>query len=253
MLESKIAAYTIMVLAGLFGWVSLLVFMVFLFVGSLNIVSLGFDTRSALWLDAGLCLLFFVQHSVMVRKFVRRWQAKLVPEEYGAAIYAIFSGLVLLAMVVFWQSVQWPIIEFHGVYRIPFRALFLLSVAGFAWGVRSFKSFDPFGVSLIRHRLRGTQPRPQPFVAVGPYRWVRHPLYLFMLFMIWSCPALTMDRLMFNLLWTVWIGVVGTILEERDLVAEFGDIYREYQRKVPMLIPFRIPPPVESHNKPDGD
>jgi hypothetical protein len=29
----------------------------------------------------------------------------------------------------------------------------------------------------------------------------------------------------------------GTFLEERDLIAEFGDTYRAYQRQVPMLIP----------------
>ena len=37
-------------------------------------------------------------------------------------------------------------------------------------------------------------------------------------------------------LWTAWI-VIGSILEERDLVFEFGDVYREYQRRVPMFIP----------------
>jgi methanethiol S-methyltransferase len=249
MLESKSAAYTTMFLAGLLGRVSLLGFMVFLFWGSLNLVSLGLATSAALWLDAGLCFLFFVQHSVMVRKSYRRWQAKLVPAEYGDAIYAIFSSLPLLALVVFWQRLEWPLIEAHGVYRIPFHAMFVLSVVGFAWGVKAFKSFDPFGARPIRHRLRGTEARPEPFVAAGPYRWVRHPLYLFMIIMIWSCPDLTMDRLLFNLLWTAWIVVIGTIMEERDLVAEFGDTYREYQRRVPMLIPFRVPPPDES---PDG-
>ena len=74
------------------------------------------------------------------------------------------------------------------------------------------------------------------FVVKGPYRWVRHPLYLFMILMIWSSPNLTMDRLLFNGLWTVWI-VIGSILEERDLIFEFGDVYREYQQRVPMFIP----------------
>jgi protein-S-isoprenylcysteine O-methyltransferase Ste14 len=77
-------------------------------------------------------------------------------------------------------------------------------------------------------------------VVQGAYRWVRHPLYLVVLLMIWSYPVLTVDRLLFNLLWTIWI-VVGAVLEERDLVADFGDDYREYQRKVPMLVPTRIP------------
>ena len=58
--------------------------------------------------------------------------------------------------------------------------------------------------------------------------------------MFWTCPDMTYDRLLFNLAWTCWI-VVGSILEERDLVAEFGDAYVRYQQKVPMLLPYRAP------------
>jgi len=58
-----------------------------------------------------------------------------------------------------------------------------------------------------------------------------------MILMIWSCPDLTADRLLFNLLWTVWI-VIGSYFEESDLIIEFGDAYREYQKRVPMLVPF---------------
>jgi len=75
-----------------------------------------------------------------------------------------------------------------------------------------------------------------PFTVAGPYRWVRHPLYLFTILMIWSCPDLTRDRLLFNLLWTVWI-VIGSYFEEIDLIVEFDDAYREYQKRVPMLVP----------------
>jgi protein-S-isoprenylcysteine O-methyltransferase Ste14 len=65
---------------------------------------------------------------------------------------------------------------------------------------------------------------------------VRHPLYLFMLLLIWSTPRFSTDQLLFNVLWTVWI-IVGTRLEERDLLVEFGQTYREYQASVPMLMP----------------
>ena len=81
---------------------------------------------------------------------------------------------------------------------------------------------------------------PPVMVVKGAYRWVRHPLYLAVLLMIWSYPVLTVDRLLFNMLWTLWI-VTGTVLEERDLVAGFGDEYRDYERNVPMLLPTRIP------------
>ncbi|MEJ2718947.1 MAG: hypothetical protein P8182_17760 [Deltaproteobacteria bacterium] len=70
---------------------------------------------------------------------------------------------------------------------------------------------------------------------------MRHPLYFACILLIWSSPDLTADRLLFNILWTVWI-VIGTVLEERDLVASFGEAYRDYQRNVPMLIPYRIRP-----------
>jgi protein-S-isoprenylcysteine O-methyltransferase Ste14 len=65
-------------------------------------------------------------------------------------------------------------------------------------------------------------------------------MYLVVLLMIWSYPVLTTDRLLFNVLWTTWI-VIGTVLEERDLTADFGNDYREYQRNVPMLLPTRMP------------
>jgi protein-S-isoprenylcysteine O-methyltransferase Ste14 len=57
--------------------------------------------------------------------------------------------------------------------------------------------------------------------------------------MIWSYPDLTLDRLLLNVLFTGWV-IAGILLEERGLVASYGDAYRRYQRKVPMLIPWRI-------------
>jgi protein-S-isoprenylcysteine O-methyltransferase Ste14 len=66
-----------------------------------------------------------------------------------------------------------------------------------------------------------------------------------MLLLIWSCPEVSIDRFLFNILWTVWI-VVATLLEERDLVDGFGEDYLEYQSKVPMLLPRRLKPSLSS-------
>ena len=120
------------------------------------------------------------------------------------------------------------------------RILFILAIAGFAWGVRALGSFDTFGIRPVVALLRNSQTRQYPFVVKGPYRWVRHPLYFFTLVLFWSCPAITPDRLLFNVLWTVWV-VLATFLEERDLVSQFGDSYVQYQREVPMIFPWRIP------------
>ncbi len=235
------AAHMTIILAVFVGWVSLLAFLALLVFGPLGLLDLGLGRIGLLWLDAGLSFLFFIQHSVMIRSSFRTRASQLVHEDYFGALYTVASGIALLAVAVFWQESDVTIISAHGVTRWLLRAVPLACVAGFVWGVRSLKFFDPFGIRTITNRLRGKEPRSMPLVAAGPYRWVRHPLYLFIILMIWSYPDLTADRLVFNVLWTAWI-VVASVLEERDLVAEFGDSYRKYQRAVPMLVPYRVPP-----------
>lgn len=51
-------------------------------------------------------------------------------------------------------------------------------------------------------------------------------------------PDVTADQLLLSVAWSAWIWG-ATMLEERDLVAEFGESYRAYQRQVPMLVPWR--------------
>jgi protein-S-isoprenylcysteine O-methyltransferase Ste14 len=218
---SRSTAYVIICLAVLFGAGSLMAFLLFLLTGSPQLLSLNFHASKVLWWDAGLSIAFFIQHSGMIRRSFRKRLAHFLPQEYEGAVYAIVSGIVLLAVIVLWQKAAPVFTVSRGVFRWLFYVVYLLSFAGFICGVRALKVFDPYGLRPILGRLRGRKPRPMLFVLRGPYRWVRHPLYLFMILMIWSCPDLTSDRLLFNGLWTVWI-VIGSILEERDLVLEFA-------------------------------
>jgi protein-S-isoprenylcysteine O-methyltransferase Ste14 len=234
-------AYVVLFLAVLFGGGSLMAFLVFLVTGSPELISLDFHASEVLWWDAGLSMAFFIQHSGMVRRSFRQQLAHFLPVEYESVIYAIVSGIGLLAVIVLWQKSAPAFWVSHGVFRWLFYVLYFLSLVGFIWGIRALKVFDPYGLRPILGRLRGRKLRPMLLSVRGPYRWVRHPLYLFMILMIWSCPDLSTDRLLFNGLWTVWM-VIGSILEERDLVLEFGDVYREYQRRVSMLIPRRVRP-----------
>jgi len=238
---SRFVSYVVLILTYLVGAVSLLVWMVFLFQGSLNLVNLGLGEVAGLGLNASLSLAFFIQHSVMIRRSFRRWLAKFIRAEYHGALFTIASGFVLLILVAFWQESAYVLAASQGTIRWMMRAVFILAILGFYWGFRALGSFDGFGLSPILNNLGGKNPPSMPFIVRGPYRWVRHPLYFFCLLLIWSCPDLSLDRLLFNVLWSTWI-LVGSVLEERDLVADFGKSYRDYQRKVPMLIPWRIRP-----------
>jgi len=231
------------------GSVSLLLFAYFVLLGSPFFLPIANSHAARLVFDSLLCLGFFVQHSGMIRRGPKNRIAKCVGAMYQPAVYSIASGAALITVVLLWQPTNEFLFRLRGSARWFSVCLALLAVAGFVWGVRSLGVFDPFGTLPIKAALRGTRVPSVPLVTRGPYRYVRHPLYLFMLVFIWSTPRLSTDQLLFNVLWTGWI-VLGTKLEERDLRADFGQTYREYQLTVPMLIPSRGKSPEHPRSRP---
>ena len=79
--------------------------------------------------------------------------------------------------------------------------------------------------------------RPLTLTTSGLYRIVRHPIYVGTLVAFWATPDMTVGHLLFAV-WATAYTLLGTILEERDLVRMFGDGYRDYQRRIRMLLPF---------------
>ena len=235
--DSKPLAYAVLVLSVLLGGASLLGFALVLAVGPFELVSLGLGPAAALAWDAGLCLVFFVQHSGMIRRPFRERLGRVLPEHFHPAAYSIASGLALLPLVIAWQRAGPALLTVDGPSRWALRSLFVLAGVVFLWAVRSLRSFDTFGLEPLLARQRAGEPRRMPLAIRGPYCYVRHPLSSLFLVLLWACPDVTADRLLLNGLFSGWI-VVGSILEERDLVGEFGEAYRAYQRQVPMLVPW---------------
>ena len=238
---SRILSYFLLVLAYVVGCASLGLFGLFLWAGPHPIADLKLALPIALAFDALLSTGFFLQHSGMIRRSIRARFAAVIPDCYYSVVYAIASGVVLLLLAVLWQPSRLGVLSLDAPLRWLVRGAFLAAMAGMVWGFGSLRFFDPLGSAPLLAHLRGTPMPATPLTIRGPYRWVRHPIYAFFLLMVWASPDVTADRLLFNVLWTIWM-VVGTRLEERDLAGEFGEPYKKYQRSVPMLVPSSLRP-----------
>lgn len=92
-----------------------------------------------------------------------------------------------------------------------------------------------------RFKIRSQLSAPQTLEAgslniKGIYRWIRDPFLLSGLVMIWLTPIMTVNLLVIYLLTTVYL-FIGSLHWEKRLVAQFGDEYREYQKRVHRIIP----------------
>jgi protein-S-isoprenylcysteine O-methyltransferase Ste14 len=191
----------------------------------------------ALLVNALLLGLFAIPHSVMARPGFKRWWTRIVPAAVERSTYVLVSSLLLFLLYWGWEPMTGAVwtVE-HPVGRI---ALQLVCAAGWAlalWSTCVIDHFELFGLRQVYARLRGTQPTPRAFMEPGPYRYVRHPLMVGFLVAFWATPDMSLGHLLFSIATTGYI-VAATVLEERDLVAALGEPYRDYQKRVPMLLP----------------
>lgn len=191
----------------------------------------------ALPINVGLLGLFGVQHSVMARPAFKRWWTRWVPTTIERSTYVLLASSVLLVLYWQWRSMPGHIWE---VRQPAGRAtLWLLFWAGWAMVLSAtfmINHFDLFGLRQVYLAWRGKPYSDLVFRTHLLYRLVRHPLMLGFLVAFWAAPTMTAGHLLFSVGTTAYI-LIALHFEERDLTAQLGERYRDYQRRVPKLIP----------------
>jgi protein-S-isoprenylcysteine O-methyltransferase Ste14 len=214
------------------------------FVGNL-VVPKGIDSGAsagvaqAVLIDIVLLGVFAVQHSVMARPAFKRWWTKFVPASVERSTYVLLASLALLLLYWQWRPLTQPIWTVTGVWAQVLWAVFWLG-----WGLVLLSTFlinhfDLFGLKQVwDYRARREAPPPE-FKTPWFYKTVRHPIYLGFILAFWATPAMTAGHLLFAAATTAYI-LIGIQLEERDLIAAFGEQYARYRKRVSMLVP--LPP-----------
>jgi protein-S-isoprenylcysteine O-methyltransferase Ste14 len=156
---------------------------------------------------------------------VRRWYRLA----YNAAAAITISPLLVLVVLL----------PDCGLYVVPapwhwaMLAVQVLSLAALVWTILRTGPLHFAGLEQLWTRQPAAE---SPLQVRGLYCYVRHPLYLFSLILIWCTPIMTANLLVLYVLITPYF-LVGSMHEERRLLAEFGEAYRDYQQRVPRLIP----------------
>lgn len=203
-------------------------------IDSAPIIPLG----QAILVDIGLLGFFALQHSGMARvEFKERW-SNIVPKPIERSTYVLFSSLCLLTLFYFWQPLGVTIWNVEA----PLARNLIYGLFGLGWLVVLISTFlidhfDLFGLRQVYCYLQGKEYQPLEFATPGPYRYVRHPLYVGFFIAFWATPSMTVAHLVFAIATSLYI-LAAIQLEERDLVSIHGQAYADYRRQVPMLIPF---------------
>jgi protein-S-isoprenylcysteine O-methyltransferase Ste14 len=160
----------------------------------------------------------------------------------GFRFYRLAFNLVALVLLVpvAWYSQSLagePLIRWAGPWRAVRYALVALAVLLFVAGGRHYSLRQFVGISQLRGGSRGGLASRGGLDSRGVLGVIRHPWYAGVVLLLWA-RDLDAASLVVSSVLTAYV-LVGTLLEERKLVHEFGDAYRDYQRRVSMFVPLQ--------------
>jgi protein-S-isoprenylcysteine O-methyltransferase Ste14 len=192
----------------------------------------------SLLINALILGLFAVQHTIMARPAFKAFITKIIPEAAERSTFVLATNLIFVLLFLQWRPLGdrvWLVENTAGSM-----ILHVLFWAGWAIVLVStflINHFDLFGLRQITCYLLKKDYQPPRFVEASLYKYIRHPLLLGFLIAFWATPHMTVGHLFFAILTTGYI-LVGITFEERDLIKNHGEAYKNYAKRVPRLIPF---------------
>ena len=169
---------------------------------------------------------FALHHSVFARASVRSFVARMVPRDAERRFYVAIASVLLIAVCVWWRPIPGVAWNLEGAsrwlaYAVQAAGLWLTLQSAAVLGIRELAGLAP---------TSSVTTAPVEFKTTGPYGWVRHPIYLAWCLMVLAAPSMTLTRLEFALVSTLYL-VVAIPLEERTMAGS-GDAYARYAQRV---------------------
>jgi protein-S-isoprenylcysteine O-methyltransferase Ste14 len=191
----------------------------------------------AIAIDVLLFSAFALHHSVFARERVRAWVARSVPAGLERSYYVWIASVLFIGVCALWRPVAGIAWSVTGPAA---SALVALQAVGLLLAFASAAVIDVLDLAGVRARPANRDPAVTiEFKTKGPYGWVRHPIYAGWFLIVFAVPTMTMTRLVFAVVSSVYV-LIAIPFEERSLLRSAGDGYRDYSRKVKWKLMPRI-------------
>lgn len=182
-------------------------------------------------------------HSLLIANSVTTWVHNTLPaiQFYYRLFFNLFSLTTLIPLILLTEILRGPVIfTWDGLLVLLRGVLLMLSVVLFLAGGKHYDAGYFLGLKQISTRTHHPMlAQDENFCSTGIFGITRHPWYLGGLLFLWSFHSIYyLSYTITAIILSLYL-VIGTILEERKIVAEFGDEYKSYQKEVSMLIPWK--------------
>lgn len=156
-------------------------------------------------------------------------------------LYNFFALLTIGPLLLWLRTLPYgPVLKWEGPWWWLRGLLYGLAAWLLLSGAKAYPLGEFLGISQIRQRPgRGAAPPGQglPLVKKGVLGMVRHPWYLAVLILLWARDLAPQDIVTGAML-SLYV-LIGAWLEEKKLLGEFGEEFRQYRKDVPMFLPWK--------------
>ena len=227
-------------IAYLIGLAGLTAFM--LYMGSWNFLPIHINSgiansnmMQAVIINLLILVLFGLHHSIAARKSFKEKLTQIIPAAIERSTYVMISGIFMFVICLYWQTLAGTLWITDNTIIV----LILKTIHVLGWLILVTATFeiDHFQLMGLKQSLTMNTSEDGKLKESFLYKIVRHPIQAGVLMGIWSTAHMSMTQFMLSIGMTLYI-FIGLYYEEKSLEAHFGDIYLDYKKRVPGIIPF---------------
>jgi len=192
-----------------------------------------------------LFTLYSIIHSFLasteIKKSLRKHFGDLIA--FYRLVYNIFS---IASLYLLYEASPKPHLIIYDLPK-PFDIIILVpqfaALMGIFWSFNYICVKEFLGLNQIKRYFNKSYnselDEESTLTFSGPYKYTRHPVYLFSILFLAFRPTMDLFYLTFFLLIVVYF-YAGSVFEEKKMRSQFGEDYINYQNAVPRILPFPL-------------